>query len=64
MDYIYGKRYLYYRERREGIMKILKRYKGEDIWEETTDEECIKRTEDTGYWKTGTVLDMLEKGRK
>lgn len=45
-------------------MKILKRYKGEDIWEETTDEECIKRTEDTGYWKTGTVLDMLEKGRK
>ena len=44
-------------------MRILKRYKDEgEEWKETTEDECVGHTEGNGYWKTGTVLDMLRQG--
>ena len=44
-------------------MKILKKYKEADSdWFETTISECIKHTEDCGYYKPGTVLNLLESG--
>ena len=53
-------------------MKILKKYldnpeelaaAGEPVdWFETTEEECLQRTEVQGYWKPGTVLDILAEG--
>lgn len=41
-------------------MQILKRYVDETEWRETTLEECIEHTEGNGYWKQGTVLEMLK----
>lgn len=44
-------------------MKILKMYVGEpNFWEETTLEETLHFTEERGYWKKGTVKQMLEDG--
>ena len=43
-------------------MNIEKKYVDEGDWFLTTAEECLKHTEEYGYWKTGTVLLMLEKG--
>ena len=43
-------------------MKILKRFEDEEVWNETTQEECLDRTEGSGYWKPGSVLSMLEEG--
>ena len=31
-------------------------------WVEITQEECLELTEGCGYWKKGTVLNMLEEG--
>jgi hypothetical protein len=55
-------------------MKILKQYRddparleaaGEPVgWFETTEEECIKRTEEQGYWKKGSVLSILAEGNQ
>ena len=42
-------------------MEILKRYKEPNAkWETTTLKDTIKRTEDNGYWKKGTVENMLK----
>lgn len=36
---------------------------GEPVgWFETSKEECIRHTEDNGYYKKGTVIAMLEEG--
>ena len=43
-------------------MKVLTQVKGEDNWEEITLEECIARTEKSGFYNPGTVLKMLEDG--
>ncbi len=53
-------------------MKIMKRWnKDPDIlwaegkpvgWFETTLEECIEHTEDSGYWKPKTVKQILKHG--
>jgi hypothetical protein len=43
-------------------MKILKRFADEEVWNETTQEECLDRTEGSGYWKPGSVLSMLAEG--
>ena len=42
-------------------MKILKRYKdpGEE-WKETTYQECLEHTEESGYWRPGTVIFTLK----
>ena len=45
-------------------MKILKRYTDEETWNETTQEECLDHTEGAGYWKEGTVLEMLTSGEQ
>lgn len=44
------------------IMKILKRYVEEDVWNETTQEECLEHTEGSGYWVEGSVLPLLAEG--
>ena len=44
-------------------MKILKMYVDEtNLWEETTLEDTIHYTEERGYYKKGTVVQMLEDG--
>ena len=44
-------------------MKILKRYKELNAeWFETSLDECLERTEKSGYWKPGTVKPMLNEG--
>tara|TARA_R100000700_G_C3152059_1_gene130439 strand:+ start:161 stop:355 length:195 start_codon:yes stop_codon:yes gene_type:complete len=43
-------------------MKILKKYKDEDTWKVVTLEETIEYTEGSGYWKRGTVKEMLKEG--
>ncbi len=44
-------------------MKILKMYVDEtNLWEETTLEDTIHYTEERGYYKKGTVKQMLEDG--
>jgi hypothetical protein len=53
-------------------MKVLKKWKanpdklkqeGEPTsWFETTVKECIEHTEESGYWKRGTVKKLLENG--
>lgn len=41
------------------------RARGDEVgWFRTTLGECIEHTEGTGYWKSGTVREMLEKGKK
>jgi protein-arginine kinase activator protein McsA len=49
----------------DGGMKevIIRKYKDEDDWIETTIEECIDHTEGNGYWKKDTVKDMLSNGQ-
>ena len=45
-------------------MKIYKRYKDPDeVWLETSVKECLEHTEGSGFWKPGTVLDMLKQGQ-
>jgi len=45
------------------MMTIYKRYKARDAeWKLTTETECLGHTEGAGYWKKGTVLDMLKNG--
>ena len=41
---------------------IMKRYADEETWSETTEDECLDHTEGAGYWKPGTVLEMLAAG--
>ena len=42
-------------------MKLLRRYKEPNSqWQETTMSECIEHTEGRGYWKEGTVKQLLE----
>lgn len=58
--------------RHGGRMKILKRWKGNPAqlqaegepvgWFETTEAECIQHTEESGYWKPGSVLNILAEG--
>ena len=45
-------------------MKIEKRFKGETNpkWIITTIEECLDKTEKTGYWKWGSVVEGLKAG--
>ena len=43
-------------------MKILKCFVDEEVWNETTQEECLDHTEDSGYWAHGSVLSLLEEG--
>jgi len=43
-----------------GSMQILKCYKDESEWFETTEEECLEHTEKAGFWKEGSVLKILE----
>jgi len=43
-------------------MKILKKYKDGKSWEVVTLEETIEYTEGSGYWKQGTVKQMLKEG--
>jgi len=53
-------------------MKILKKWKeqpeklvaqGEPVdWFETTEAECLEHTEQSGYWKEGSVLPSLADG--
>ena len=46
------------------VQVILRRSRGEAEaqWKETTEAECIRHTEESGYWKSGTVLAMLAEG--
>ena len=37
-------------------MIIMKRYVEEDTWHVTTKEECLRHTEESGYWKEGHVV--------
>ena len=41
-------------------MKILKRYMDEDIWIESSVEECLKRTEGAEFWAPDSVLPILQ----
>ena len=43
-------------------MKVLKQFKGEDTWTVISLEEAIEYTEGSGYWKKGTVKQMLKAG--
>ena len=43
-------------------MKIIKRYKDSNSWEYVDQDECLKYTEGSGYYKDGTVLDLLKSG--
>ena len=43
-------------------MKIMKRFKDSTNWVETTYKECIQHTEESGYWKPGTVIFTLKQG--
>lgn len=46
-------------------MKILKKYREpNEKWEETTIGECLEHTENSGYWKPGTVLERLKSGQR
>lgn len=31
-------------------------------WFDTTEAECLRHTEESGYWREGTVLAMLADG--
>ena len=43
-------------------MIIEKRFKEPNaVWKIEDERDCIDRTEGGGYWKEGTVLEMLEK---
>lgn len=45
-------------------MNIERKYKDPDEkWIKTNIENCLYYTEQAGYWKTGTVLDMLMNGQ-
>ena len=45
-------------------MKILRCYKDNlDIWEEVTEEVCLKSTEGKNYWLPGVVLPLLRDGQ-
>ena len=49
--------------KKEEEMEIIKRYKGSgELWHETTIKDCIEHTEGGGYWKNGTVKEMLKEG--
>ena len=53
-------------------MKILKKWREDprtlaeqglpEDWFETTESECLDHTENSGYWKPGTVVNMLWDG--
>ena len=43
-------------------MVIEKRYVTEDLWEVTTQKECIEHTEGSGYWEKDSVIGMLQHG--
>lgn len=43
-------------------MKIIATYKGDGTRRETTIEEAVAACEGGGYWKEGTVKEMLEQG--
>jgi len=55
-------------------MKLLKKWKdredrliecGEPVgWFETSEKECLEHTEGAGYWKKGSVLQILEDGQQ
>lgn len=40
------------------------REQGEPVdWFDTTEAECLRHTEESGYWREGTVLAMLADGQ-
>lgn len=43
-------------------MIILKCFADEEVWNETSQEECLDHTEGSGYWASGSVLSLLEQG--
>jgi hypothetical protein len=43
-------------------MKILKCFADEEVWNDTTQKECLDHTEGSGYWASGSVLPLLEEG--
>ncbi len=44
-------------------MTIQKRFKDPGSgWEETTLKECLDKTEGSGYWKMGSVVEGLKAG--
>jgi hypothetical protein len=59
--YRFGGRYARKKEVME-TMKILKCFADEEVWNEITQDECLDKTEGSGYWKPGSVLSMLEGG--
>lgn len=46
-------------------MKILKAYKDDpDNWIPVSLDECLDKTEGSGFYKKGTVKDMLKEGHE
>ena len=43
-------------------MKVLIQEKGEESWSEISLEECLYKTEKSGFYPPGTVEKMLENG--
>ena len=48
----------------ETTFKVLRMYVDEpDVWKEITLENAIEYTEGRGYWKEGSVKEILEDGQ-
>jgi len=50
--------------KKEPGLAVTKRYFDEPDWNQTTIDEMLDHTEDSGYYKRGTVLNIIESGEK